>query len=331
MLQTSFFDPQLPNSEFVSDVELAANKVLRKPQNAGSSPLNPHGKARFLADVVRTYYYLGAITFERQEYNLAIAWFERIIALEPHHLQAHLALAAIFNLQDETAKGQLMWAKAAKITIESINQQQASLIDFHLGDSYYRLGKMHYREGNHQLAHKCWQQAVTCCPENPDFNYQLAQSLENNQDLAAAIERYQKTIAVSPSYWQAYFSLGNIFAQQEEWQLALSAYLKVQQLQPGNFWAYNNAGNVYSELRQWQQAQNHYLKALSCKHYQAHTGWCYYYLGTAYFQMDQWEQALSSYRQAQTILQAKSDVSTRIAQVQERQEYIKLAISSAIA
>ncbi len=335
MSQTSSLPRKLLDSELIPNKEPVDIGVPQKSEIANVSSNYPFEVSQISSEMVETYYYLGCINFKRQEYDCALAWLNRVIILNPNHLQAHLTLAKIFDLQGKANKNALMRANAEKIIKNSIGQtehlQDAVIANTNFGDSYYCLGKTHYSQGNLQLAQRYWQQAADCCPDNPDYNYQLAQSMENNQDLVNAIKYYQKTVSISPNHWQAHFSLGYIFAQQEKWDWALSSFRKVQQIQPDSFWAYNNIGNIYLKLKKWTQARNNYLKALSCKHNIAHAGWCHYHLGIAYSQLERWDQALSYYKQAQKILEGESDIATKIAQVRERQEYIELAITSVIA
>ena len=265
-------------------------------------------------ELVKAQYYLGCLNLDRREYSLAIARFQKAIALDPSCKKARYALSvAQKSFQKKIEDGD--WLEELPIdsfnknirSLESCWQQPSSSIGclFHLTD-----------DTSVQNTEEPLQQPL----HSAERSYQLARRYERASCFTTAKSHYQKAIEIDRKYWQAHFGLGNIFAQQQQWQPALTAYLKVQKLKPDYFWSYNNAGNVFSELSYWEEAKQQYLKALHCQY--PPSGWCYYHLAIAYFQLENIEKAAWAYSLAEEKLKTLPDADERIAAIKKWQNCI---------
>ncbi|MBU1077543.1 MAG: tetratricopeptide repeat protein [Spirochaetes bacterium] len=83
----------------------------------------------------------------------------------------------------------------------------------------------------------------------------LAVNAMKENDLATAVEYFQKAIENDDSIDKAYFYLGNIYFQQKRYSLAEEMYIKTIQRNKLNALAYNNLGNLYLETGNTSKAK----------------------------------------------------------------------------
>ena len=69
-------------------------------------------------------------------------------------------------------------------------------------------------------------------PDYPDAHYNLGVTLQEQDDLDAAISSYQQAIKFKPIYPEAYNNLGNTFKKQGNFKAAISSYQQAIKLKP---------------------------------------------------------------------------------------------------
>ena len=81
------------------------------------------------------------------------------------------------------------------------------------------------------------------------------------EDIAKAIQMYEKTIELDPDYAKAYYNLGFAYYIQGNFAIAIQMYEKTIELNPNNVNAYYNLGNIYGELGYTQELISNFKKA----------------------------------------------------------------------
>ncbi len=81
-------------------------------------------------------------------------------------------------------------------------------------------------------------------------------------DVEAAINEFQKAIAIDPKYGAAQLHLGHAYERANRSDEAIDAYRKSIELEPQNFFARNNLGVLYSKKNLYDQAIVEFQDAL---------------------------------------------------------------------
>lgn len=98
---------------------------------------------------------LGNIYFEAGDYNSAVGWMKRAVAIEPGNVKARLALGASeFNLGDEGA-ARKAWERVIELDPENV-------------EAYYDLGFLYVSEDPPEMveAKKMWRRVVALAPDS---------------------------------------------------------------------------------------------------------------------------------------------------------------------
>ena len=75
--------------------------------------------------------------------------------------------------------------------------------------------------------------------------------------LLEAIDAYQRSIEINPSYWVVHANLGLAFKKTRQFQKAVDAFQNALKLAPDNLDTHLNLGNVYNYLGNWEAAIQH--------------------------------------------------------------------------
>ncbi len=73
-----------------------------------------------------------------------------------------------------------------------------------------------------------------------------------------AIGEYRQAVSLDPSYVNAWFNLGNLYAAKREWQTAAESYNRVVELNPDDGEAHFSLAAAYGALRRPSDALRHY-------------------------------------------------------------------------
>ena len=85
--------------------------------------------------------------------------------------------------------------------------------------------------------------------------------LAYGEDIAKAIQSFEKVIKINPYYAAAYYNLGFAYYIQGNFAIAIQMYEKTIELNPNNVNAYYNLGNIYGELGYTQELISNFKKA----------------------------------------------------------------------
>lgn len=145
-------------------------------------------------------------------------------------------------------------------------------------EAWCNLGVLHRSDGNMDLAMNAYERALS---HNPNFELaksNLAVSLNEKgtalkeEDRKTAKMLYKKSLALQPSFADAHYNLGVLYAEDRKFQRALVEYNLAIQFNPRLTEAHNNLGVVHKELGNMEMALECYQRALQCdkQHHQTH-------------------------------------------------------------
>ena len=102
-------------------------------------------------------------------------------------------------------------------------------------------------------------------PEDEKRLATLALCYQHLKDFDAAIEAYNKALAIKPDYAEAFYNMGVILQEQGKLEETVEAYNKALAIKPDYADAYNNMGLVLQEQGKLEEAVEAYNKALAIK------------------------------------------------------------------
>lgn len=140
--------------------------------------------------------------------------------------------------------------------------------------SLYAIGQSYQVTENYQQAIELIKSAIASITELPDIDYSLFK-LDS-----------------------AYFRLGNLYDNTEQYTLAIEAFDQTVNLNPSYVAALNNRGNVYTDLGQYIQAIDDFDQAISLYPSVAEF---FNNRGIAYFYLDDFTKAIADFNQAITV------------------------------
>jgi tetratricopeptide (TPR) repeat protein len=127
---------------------------------------------------------LAAVETRAQRYELADSIYDRLLQADPRDPHAHAGLMAL--------RGQGLDPVAAESRLKTLlaSRPDAGVLNFTLGNLYAQ--QRRWAE-----AQQAYFKAVAADPENPDYAYNLAVSLEHLRQSGAALDYYQRALSLA--------------------------------------------------------------------------------------------------------------------------------------
>lgn len=220
---------------------------------------------------------LGIAYYEVGQYDLAIAPFERMLALQPASPDPHLYLAVTLSAlgDGQGANGQLLQADKLRTARDTpwvlYAQTYANLKQWDRAIEYDRreieleprnpvpytaLGEALQENGQTQESIAAFRQAIRVQPGYLDASTNLAITLAEEGDMDQAIELLVSALRSDPDGPHAdagWLNLGNIYAHKSEWKAAAAAYQRALDLNPDLGLARQRLESVEAEQAARQQ------------------------------------------------------------------------------
>jgi tetratricopeptide (TPR) repeat protein len=126
---------------------------------------------------------LAAVETRAARFASADEIYRRLLAADPRDAHAHAGLLAL---------------RARQVDPVAAESRLKGLIAAGAGESvlYFTLGNQYAHQRRWPEAHQAYARAATIDPENPDFAYNLAVSLEHLRQPQAALQQYRRALAL---------------------------------------------------------------------------------------------------------------------------------------
>jgi predicted O-linked N-acetylglucosamine transferase (SPINDLY family) len=135
-------------------------------------------------------------------------------------------------------------------------------IDSNHHDAYHLLGIIYAGREKFDQAQIYFKEALRICPENPVYNSNYANSLQDSWKVEESFSYYRKAIQLNPDFVDAYFNLGNAYRKTQRFNEALESYAKALQINPSYIKALINIATVYEATKKFNEAINTLKDAL---------------------------------------------------------------------
>ena len=164
-----------------------------------------------------------------------------------------------------------------------------------VAEAHYRLGHIHWQQGQTGEAAARFEQAIGLKPVYSEAHNDLGIILAQQGQLEPAAARFEQVIALAPDYAEAHCNLGNIRWQQGRLEQATAHYEQALARKPDLVEALNNLGNVLWQQGRLDEAAARYRQALELdpRSAEVHNN-----LGSVLWKQGEFDEAVAQYQQA---------------------------------
>jgi tetratricopeptide (TPR) repeat protein len=201
------------------------------------------------------YFSLGAMYLRKGDYKNAEVEFQKVIELDDKFYSAYYNLGEVYRNQKQDNLANLAYKKAIAINPK-------------WGYPYYGTGMIYFAQGDLTNAEEQFNLALKHSPEIADAYFKLGQIYaKNDMDIEIVSKAYkdgQKYISESTKKdeKQAFYDLGNIFAEKGKSGLAIQSYKNAISIDSNMATAQFALGSEYFKMGLKERAIEHYKLAI---------------------------------------------------------------------
>lgn len=140
----------------------------------------------------------GFSAMEIRYYNVAIACFEKAVALDPTDAESHFNMGICYNKEGKTKEATSCYKKAVAIDPE-------------FAKAHYRLGAIYAEEGKLKKAISEFKKAIAVKPDYREAHCDLGVVYDEKGMLDEAISEYKKTLAMKYDIPMVNYNLGIVY------------------------------------------------------------------------------------------------------------------------
>jgi len=256
--------------------------VLYQQKNYGDAVVELE-KTVQLGRIPLAHHYLGLSHYNRGEFELALAQFNKELDLNPKQYQARLLIATIWLKQKKPDEAISVLENALRIdpknalahnalgsaylakgqpdeAIKEINRAlelDPGLVDAHLKKGLFSLSKGNAQQGEIEL-----ENAVRVAPELLNTRFVLAAFQMKNRQFAKAEQTFRKGITGQKSDALMYNSLAQVLFTENKEAEALQSLQKAKEVDPGYFASYFSLAQFYASKGAYEKSLNEYAGVL---------------------------------------------------------------------
>jgi len=182
---------------------------------------------------------------------------------------------------------------------EALNRVEALIKDYPNEALLYNISGVCYKAIDKlDAAVESFEKALAIKPDYTEVCFNLGVTLKELGQPDTAVKCYKKAITLKPDYTDAHYNLGNAFKELGQLEDAAKSYEQALTFKPDHANAHNNLGNTLSDLGQLEDAVKSYKKAVAVKpdYAEAHNN-----LGVTLKDLDQLDAAIKCYEKALTL------------------------------
>ena len=179
--------------------------------------------------------------------------------------------------------------------------------------------------GQLDAAIEAYNKALAIKPDHPEVYNNMGVTFQEQGKLEEAIEAYKKALAIKPDYAEAYNNMGIALKNQGKLEEAIEAYNKALEIKPDYAEAYYNMGNALKEQGKLEEAIEAYKKALAIKPDNAEA---YNNMGIALKEQGKLEEVIEAYNKALAIKPDYADAYNNMGVTLQEQGKLEEAIEA---
>jgi predicted TPR repeat methyltransferase len=195
-------------------------------------------------------HHLGVLAAQRQDFELAIQYFNQALTLQPEapYFHNHLANALV----------QLRQFEMAVCHFKMALQLQPNYTVAH-----NNLARVYYKQGQLMMAAQHFSEALKLQPDYLEARFNLGLVYVAKNELNAARQQFQQILVQHPSHLLTHVQLAQIAFRLRDWDCAESHYQIILQKQANQVDALNNLGAIFSYRQRYKEAAQCFEKVLA--------------------------------------------------------------------
>jgi spermidine synthase len=179
----------------------------------------------------------------------AILEYQKVLELEPNHLEARYNLALLYQKENQLEKA---IQEYIKVLIKDPNHQYSMI---GLGTAYDGLKK-------YDLAIQIFEEAQKLHPNNPLILYNLGEVFRKKKDYQNARKAWEDALKIDPNDAKVHSALGSLFATQSKFEAAEVEFLLALKTNPMDPETLGNLGILYARIGDRKSAIQMLIRAL---------------------------------------------------------------------
>jgi protein O-GlcNAc transferase len=200
---------------------------------------------------VETLHLLSVIALREGNYENALAFTSRALALAPH--------PAIHSNHGEACR------HLGRLNEAAAHCRQALALDPNYADALNNLGVIltGLEQADEAIIHL--QKAISLRPDHAESHYNLGIALTSRHRFEDAAKSFQRALDLKPDFPEALNNLGNVFGHQGKMDQARACFERAIELKPQYADPYNNLGNYFKDAGQGFEAVSAFRRACDLK------------------------------------------------------------------
>ncbi|MGO9084034.1 MAG: tetratricopeptide repeat protein [Candidatus Sulfotelmatobacter sp.] len=206
--------------------------------------------------------------------KLAIEQYEQIVQIEPENVDNHLLLGRLYRLNNDLQKAEAELKIAVKLdpgseeavttlailytdegdTAHALQVLSAVPDSARSAKLYSALGAAYEQRKDYKSAIDAFHHAVVLDRDNLDAIRGLAENLQNDGQLDAALEQYKVIVDSNQDDAESYVRMAEIYRRQGKYDLALDSLKKADTLAPDQAQVAYNMAAVYQSQGRYDEA-----------------------------------------------------------------------------
>lgn len=183
-----------------------------------------------------TFFYRRSLSFmEESDYQSALNYIDRALALNPEFWEAWYQKALIYQLAGYDAP-------AARRYLALI-QRRPEMVPAHIA-----LGMLYRKHGNQDLAEDEYRTAIDLSPRCFAAHYNLANLLMDEKKPEKALREYQNCLKIKPDNAQVHNNIGVIYEARRYYEEAEKEFAKAAHLDPANSKFADNLDRIRKQI-----------------------------------------------------------------------------------
>jgi protein O-GlcNAc transferase len=225
---------------------------------------------------------LGVLALQVGQYEMAVEYIGRAIALKGHSAAFHNNLGEAYRNWGKIPEAAACYRRALELNPDFAEAQN------NLGVALNSQGKL-------DDAIACYRRALELKPDYAEAQNNLGNALKDQGHLDEAVACYRRTLELNPHVAETHYNLGIVSNDQGKLDEAVACYRRALELRLDYAEAYNNLGNALHGQSYLDEAAACYRRALELKPDYAEA--CYN-LGNALDDQGNLDEAAACYRRA---------------------------------
>lgn len=225
---------------------------------------------------------LGALHYESDDYETAVAYFEKLLRLAPERTDFLPNLAAALQLSQRPQEAAVLYRRVLELTPEDPS-------------AHYNLAAALRDSGDSAAAIARFERALELAPDYAKAHNSLGAVYRQLGQFEAARRHFTIAAELAPDYALAWINLGDTERQQGQAEAAAGAYTQAARLVPTDAGLQYQLGRLYQELGQLEASLQHLNRAVEL---QPQFAAAWRSLGMSQQTLGQYQASLASFEQA---------------------------------